>query len=246
MRSAFCLILFTPFLGVFGQNSSNDGRIEQGARIFTANCSVPYCHGPNGTAGRAPKLLGHSFEVRALAEIVSNGIASKGMPRFEGQLSPRDLEAVVAYVMTLRGSSAETPAAASASTSVRELPGKALFFDATRLGGCGRCHELENRGSRIAESIKSVPSDLRTVSSVHTVTISPKGEASFPGLVLEQSQRAVRVYDLSSTLPVLRTFEPGGVEVTKGSHWSHQDAIAGYSDAELNAIVDYLQSTIRR
>jgi cytochrome c553 len=222
-----------------------DARVAQGERVFAANCSVPYCHGAKGTAGRAPKLVGHTFAPRDLANIVSNGIANKGMPSFRGQLSSDDLDAVIAYLMTLRDSSS-----AASATPVRtvgpDAPGKALFFDAVRLGGCGRCHELENRGSPVVESIKNTPADLRTVNAAHTVTVSAKGENAFPGLVLEQSEKRVRVYDLSSPLPVLRIFERGGAEVAKGSSWNHRDAVSAYSDDELRIIAEYLQTTIRK
>src|SRR5262249_25010203 len=85
----------------FGQ----DARVARGEKVFAANCSVPYCHGANSSAGRAPRLVGHTFTSRELTNIVSNGVANKGMPPFGAQLSSDDLDAVVAYVTTLRGSS---------------------------------------------------------------------------------------------------------------------------------------------
>jgi mono/diheme cytochrome c family protein len=239
MKAALCAILFAAL--ALGQ----DAAAARGERVFAANCSVPYCHGANGTAGRAPKLAGHSFTTRELANTVSDGIAPKGMPAFGKQLSREDLDAVVTYLMTLRANTAAV-ATATATPRASEMPGKALFFDAVRMGGCGRCHELDRRGSPVAQSIKNVPVDLRTVAATLTVTVSPKGERSFPGIVLERSEKRVRVYDLSSPLPVLRTFARGDVEVTSGSNWSHKDAAAGYSDAELRTIAEFLQSTIRK
>jgi mono/diheme cytochrome c family protein len=241
MRGALCLVMIAaPVL-------AQDARVARGEKVFATNCSVPYCHGPNGTAGRAPKLVGHSFTARELTSIVSNGIANKGMPQFGVQLSPDDLDTVIAYLMTLRGSSLENGARAAPVRSVSaEAPGKALFFDAVRLGGCGRCHGMEKRGSLLAEAIGSVPADLRTVSATHMITVAPQSEISFPGIVLDQSDKRVRVYDLSSELPVLRTFAQGSVEVTAGSTWSHRDAIGKYSDAELRVIAEYLRSTMAK
>jgi mono/diheme cytochrome c family protein len=166
------------------------------------------------------------------------------MPAFRDQLSAADLDAVVDYVMSLRGSSpaAETAPAAEA----RRMPGKAVFFDAVRMGGCSRCHELEKHGSRVAPAIKTVPADLRSVDASHTVTVVAPGETPFPGFVLEQSEKRVRVYDLSSPLPVLRTFAAGAVKVTPGSTWNHRDAVAEYSDAELREIARYLQSAVAK
>jgi mono/diheme cytochrome c family protein len=238
MRRAISILLFAS--GLFAQ----DARVARGDKVFATSCSVPYCHGPNGTAGRAPKLAGHSFTPRDLTNTISNGVANKGMPAFRGQLSADDLDAVIGYVMSLRGSS---PAAANAAPPIgTPSPGKALFFDAVRMGSCSRCHELDKRGSRVAPEIKNIPADLRAIDASHTVTVVPAGEAPFPGLIWEQSEKRVRVYDLSSPLPVLRTFAGGAVKVTPGSTWQHRDALAGYSDAELREIARYLQSAIAR
>ena len=233
MKRMICVVLFVP--AVFAQ----DARVARGEKVFAANCSVPYCHGPNGTAGRAPKLVGHGFTARDLTNTVTNGIANKGMPAFRDQLSAVDLDAVIGYLMTLRGSS---PAAAEPAVAPAQSPGKALFFDAVRMGGCSRCHELERRGSRVAPEIKNVPADLRAVDASRTVTVVVPGEAPFPGFVREQSDKRVLVFDLSSLLPVMRTFAAGAVSITPGSTWKHRDSATGYSDAELREIARYLQS----
>jgi cytochrome c553 len=241
-------ILVSMFVLMSVPMLAQDARIVRGEKVFVTNCSVPYCHGPNGTAGRAPKLVGHSFNVRDLTNTISNGIANKGMPAFAKQLSTDDLDALVGYVMTLRGTSPAAnatpvrPVATEAPGKVL-FPAKALFFDAVRMGGCSRCHELDRRGSPVA-SIKTVPVDLGTIDATHTVMVSAPGEPPFPAFVSEQSEKRVLVYDLSSRLPVLRTFTPGAVKVTAGSSWKHQDAIRDYSDTELRDIARYLQSVI--
>jgi mono/diheme cytochrome c family protein len=242
------LIFVSMFVVMSVPILAQDARVARGEKVFSTSCSVPYCHGPNGTAGRAPKLAGHSFTIQTLTNTVSNGIANKGMPAFAKQLSTDDLDAVIGYVMTLRGNS---PAAAmSPAAPVRpvaaEAPGKSLFFDAVRMGGCSRCHELEKRGLRVAPDIKTVPADLRAIDAAHTVTVLAPGETPFPAFVSEQSEKRVLVYDLSSRLPVLRTFAGGAVKVTPGSTWKHQDAVRDYSDAELRDIARYLQSVVAK
>ena len=223
----------------FAQNPAGVGE-----KVFAANCSVPYCHGANGTQGRAPRLAGHSFNARQLTNTVSNGIANTGMPPFKTQLSSDEINAVVAYLMTLRESS---PSGVRGETRVRrvaEPPGKALFFDAVRMGGCGRCHELEKRGSAVAANITNIPADLHSIGASHVVTASPKGEPPFPGIVGDESGKRIRIYDLSSPLPVLRSFSRSDVEIAAGGQWTHRDALAGYSDAELKEIASYLRSVI--
>ncbi len=217
--------------------------VARGEKVFQTSCSVPYCHGPNGTAGRAPKLVGHSFSVGDLRNIVSSGIPNKGMPTFAAQLPPDDLNAVVAYVMTLRGSAPATPSAAR-STPASALPGKELFFDAVRMGGCGRCHELERRGSRVATDLKTAPAhaDLRAIETRRVMTAQPAGESPFPAWVVEQSSKRVRVFDLSSRLPVLRTFAPEAVKLTAVSTWDHRSAVSDYTTPSSRKLRSICQS----
>jgi len=231
-------LLFLMVLPVCAQ----DAAVVRGEKVFQSSCSVPYCHGPNGTQGRAPKLAGHGFTAAEIYNIVFNGIANKGMPAFGSQLPADDVRAVVGYLMTLKGSG---PAGgAGRATAADSQPGKALFFDAVRMGGCGRCHELDRRGSAVATDLKSatVPADLRALDTRHVMTAQPVGEGAFPALVVERSEKRVRVFDLSSPLPVLRTFAGDGVKLTDGSSWRHREAIGSYKDAELGEIGVYLRS----
>jgi mono/diheme cytochrome c family protein len=226
---------------------AQDALVIRGREIFRTHCSVPYCHGPNGVAGRAPKLAGHNLAARELFDIVSSGIDRTGMPAFQGQLKTDDIEAVVSYVMTLKGEGS-APGVSGANATARLVPpalqsGKALFFDATRLGGCGRCHELEQRGSPVGPDLKTAPrhANLRSIEATHTVTAQPAGEAAFPAFPAVGPGNPLRVFDLSSPLPVLRTFAPDRVSLKPGSTWNHRDAVRGYSDAELRSIAEYLQ-----
>ena len=59
-------------------------------------------------------------------------------------------------------------------------------------------------------------------------------------VVAEKAADRIRVYDLSSRLPVLRTFAPAEVVLTPGASWTHGAAASLYTDAELEAISRYL------
>src|SRR4029077_12722024 len=106
-----------------------------------------------------------------------------------------------------------------------------------------RCHELEKRGSPVASDLKTNGShvDLRSIEVRHVLTAQPVAESAFPALIAERSEKRVRVFDLSSPLPVLRTFAPDGIKLNDGSDWKHRDAVSGYSDAELLEIAKYLR-----
>ena len=60
----------------------------------------------------------------------------------------------------------------------------------------------------------------------------------FPAIPAEQTEELIRVYDLSSPLPVLRTFQPAQVRLAAGSAWSHDTVVRNYSDTDLEAVTE--------
>ena len=213
---------------------------------------MAYCHGAEGTAGRAPQLAGRAFVPGDLFDLILSGRPGTSMPGFSQQLKSEDIEAVTQYVLSLSGPAAVE--AASPKPSIRELPhstqkGRALFFDAVRMGGCGKCHELDDRGSPVGPELSALaPSqlhNLRAASRTRVVTATPVDEAPFPAIVVEQTPERIRVYDLNSLLPVLRTFQPAKVRITPGSAWSHATAVQNYSETDLEAIFGYLTWLVR-
>jgi mono/diheme cytochrome c family protein len=219
--------------------------VGRGASVFQMNCSVAYCHGPNGTAGRAPALAGKKYAPERLAEIIRAGFPDKGMPGFGKELSEARIQNLVAYVMSLSGPAAP----AGPMQPRRDLPapakaGRAVFFDATRLGSCGRCHAADAWGVTIGPDVtKSPPAEvaaLRAVAARSVRTAAPPGEAPFPAVVVKTSP-AMTLYDLSSALPVLRTFAAADVPLSAAA-WNHADVLRGYTDAELESILTFLRA----
>lgn len=207
--------------------------VEAGAKVYQTYCAVAYCHGPAGTAGRAPQLAGKDFQARFVFGVVLNGMPGTGMPGFAKQLKTDEIEAVMQYVMSLRG---EAPvAAAGAGVAKRVVPpeaarGRALFFDAARLGNCGSCHEADGWGVPVAERKKEGK----------VVTVRGEG-GDFPALAAEETAGWVVVWDLGAKLPVRRRFRAGTVEVEKGSAWRHEEATGIYTDAEREQIGRFLR-----
>ena len=64
-----------------------------------------------------------------------------------------------------------------------------------------------------------------------------------PALILSKKNSAVMLYDLTTSPPVLRTEDPANVQTRDGSNWRHASVIGSYSDAELSAIIAYLQAS---
>jgi mono/diheme cytochrome c family protein len=227
--------------------SAQSPQVKRGAEVYRTTCGNGYCHGAEGAAGRAPKLAGRSFSAAYVFQVVLDGKPGTGMPGFSQQLKSEDIEAVTQYILSL---SAPAGAGASSSKTPVQAPppaaqkGKALFFDAVRMGGCGKCHELEDRGSPVGPDLKALTpaqiASMRVASHTRAITASPVNEDPFPAVAAEQTPEHVQVFDLSSPLPVLRTFQSGQVRIAQGSSWSHSTAAQNYSDADLAAISSYL------
>src|SRR5262245_55078952 len=77
--------------------------VERGAQLYRTNCAAPYCHGPEGSAGRAPKLIGHTHSINSMFKVITWGIPGTGMPEFTTRLKSEEIADIVAYVMTMRG-----------------------------------------------------------------------------------------------------------------------------------------------
>jgi mono/diheme cytochrome c family protein len=120
-----------------GAACAQTAQVERGARLFRTHCATPYCHGPDGTAGRAPKLTGHSHTVNSMFKVISWGIPGTGMPEFTTRLSTEEIRDLAAWAMTLRAApSTPGPARPPRELTPEAKEGRALFFDAGRPGAC--------------------------------------------------------------------------------------------------------------
>jgi mono/diheme cytochrome c family protein len=73
--------------------------IASGRSLFLMNCA--HCHADDATGDEGPDLHGLRKTDARLRLIVSNGIKGE-MPRFREKLVPSDLDALVAYLNSLR------------------------------------------------------------------------------------------------------------------------------------------------
>jgi mono/diheme cytochrome c family protein len=247
----------TRVLWVFALVSAacaQEAAVERGSQLFRVHCATPYCHGPAGTVGRAPKLIGHNASLNSMFKIISWGIPGTGMPEFTSRLKTEELADLVAYVMTLRGapgapSGPPAPRAPSRVPTPDAREGRALFFDAGRTGACGACHELDGWGVPVGPDLTASPPErydsLRRVPRNRVGTARPTGGLPFPALLVEQSESRVRVYDLTAALPVLRTFAPHRLtwdpKGDPNTAWRHEEATRIYTDRELETISRYLR-----
>lgn len=85
---------------------ADSSSVTQGQGVFTAKCAA--CHADKGQGLIGPNLTDGSWihgkgTLMDIYGVVAEGVASKGMPAWERQLSPSELRQVVAFVGTLRG-----------------------------------------------------------------------------------------------------------------------------------------------
>jgi len=239
------LILFAMI--AFTVNAQDDAEAARGAAIYTRSCATGYCHGPSGSAGNnAPRLAGRNLPLAQIVKATTDGVPGTPMPGWKTAMPEADLKAVIAYVARL-SASAPVPVLPARPPRTTRPPdvqrGRDLFFDATRgAQRCGSCHQADGWGTPIGPDPKGFAGDVRAVVSKNASTARMKNGESFPVLLVAKTSEMVRVYDLSSLLPVLRSMLPSEVEIVNGSTWTHAAAIANYTDDELRAILPFLKT----
>lgn len=84
-----------------------------GKQTFGQNCAA--CHRADAGGQIGPNLTDdywlHGAAIQQIQATVTNGVLEKGMPPWGKVLKPAQLEAVVAYVFTLRGTNPASPKA---------------------------------------------------------------------------------------------------------------------------------------
>jgi len=230
----------------FGPQTTEEA-VRHGAEVFAATCTG-YCHGMNGEAGGAPRLVGRGFDVEYINRVVTYGITGTQMPAWGAKLPVGDLASVIAYVENLNG------LIALAKRSPMELNeeakhGESIFFDQEgELNRCSDCHQIGGKGVPVAPPIRQMPGDvagLRNLKTPHVFTATVRGE-TFPAIVLAQTREKTKLYNLATMPPVLRIEIPSAVKLTDGSSWQHFTSWrSSYSDDDLSAVLEYLRATVR-
>lgn len=81
------------------------GSIQSGKDIFTSKCSV--CHGRQGEGLVGPNLTDdywiHGGGIKNVFRIIKAGVPAKGMITWGNQLSPRQMQEVASFVLSIHG-----------------------------------------------------------------------------------------------------------------------------------------------
>jgi cytochrome c oxidase cbb3-type subunit 3 len=85
--------------------SKDRGTVARGRQVFTTTCAA--CHRADGGGVVGPNLTDdfwlHGGAPDKVYKTITSGVADKGMPAWGPQLGPERVQAVTAYVLTIRG-----------------------------------------------------------------------------------------------------------------------------------------------
>jgi putative heme-binding domain-containing protein len=244
MKRLLC-VQFMAVGALFAQHSFTTIDVEDGGRLYRANCSI--CHGAQGDG--IPGIdLGHGKFRRAktdddIAGIIRTGIAGTAMP--PNNFSDFQALTIVAYLRSLAAATATTT---SGGDPVR---GKAIYEGK---GGCASCHRIRGVGARTGPDLSDI-GNLRLAGELERSLIDPDGEvlaqnrhfravtkegATITGTLLNEDKYSVQVLDSKDRLVSLQrtNLRESGV-IEKSLMPSYKDKL---SQKELSDLVSYLVS----
>jgi putative heme-binding domain-containing protein len=262
---------------------SNPLVVAAGEKTFAASCSVGYCHGKAGRAGRGPRLRGKIWEKQYLYDVISKGVPSSSMPAWKDRLAEKEIWEVVAYIMTLSkltSDSADPPDVTAVATPAqapesREKPspplpaqpsasligdperGKSLFFDSSNDLNCGSCHKVRGVGNDVGPDLTRVQQrqarDLLRDIVLPSYAIAPGRELleittqsgeRIEALKVEENDSQIKVYDVGSLPPVLRTLFKAQIQKREFQKYSGMPEKYGemYTLKQLLDLIAFLKS----
>jgi cytochrome c oxidase cbb3-type subunit 3 len=88
----------------FVMMSDTPDKVAEGREIFVKHCVA--CHLDDGRGSVGPNMTDgfwiHGCEPMQMLAIINTGVAAKGMPSWQNQLGPTRVNAVLAYLLTIR------------------------------------------------------------------------------------------------------------------------------------------------
>ena len=245
MKRLLCLLV-TAAGALFAQHSFTQMDIQDGGRLFRANCAV--CHGAEGN--QVPGIdLAHGIFRRVktdedIVAIMRNGIPGTAMPptNFNDSVAMT----VVAYIRTM--------AAASATTTSNGDParGKAIYDGK---GNCASCHRIRGVGARSGPDLSDIgifrlPGELERSITDPDAEILPqnrqfrgvtKDGAAITGTLLNEDKYSIQILDSHDRLVSVKRagLREFSFNADKSPMPSYKDKL---THQELSDLVSYLFS----
>ncbi len=236
---------------LFGQHSYSSADIEDGGRLYRANCQS--CHGADGNALPKADLSKGTFRrtsTPAGTEDELIKIMEKGLPgtAMKANDSFNDFQAatIVAYLRSFAANPSRTSGLVGDPTH-----GKELFENK---GGCVSCHRVGSSGSRLGPNLTEIGANRRNVELEHSlvdpnpdfspqnrmIRVVTKDGSSVTGRLLNIDTFTIEMLDPNDTLRAFtRTDLRESVILSKSTMPSYKDKL---TSQELADVVSYLAS----
>jgi putative heme-binding domain-containing protein len=256
---AVCAVLIAGFPAKAAPSAAE---LEQAGNLFAISCSSSFCHGAGGVGARGPALRDRDFTPDYVRTTMLNGRTGTAMPAFKGALSSAEVDMIVAYVMSLSPNADTGAAAAPAVPDLTEIgpldpaaqAGADIFFDLARPNGCSLCHSYAQRGGPIGQDLTTI-AKLPARELYDRILKPPAQEPGYPTVVVTtrdgrritgikqfQDSAVVRLYDLSSAPPVLRSFYTAdGASVAAGPA-SYTHDLHAMTEEQVANLLTFLKS----
>lgn len=260
---AIIILLGMQLLALGAENkSASPESIAAGKKLFASSCSVGYCHGAEGRAGRGPRLRDREWDRNYLFKVIDEGIPNSSMPAWHAKFSSDQINSIVAYILSIAREApaagsperapandrpVDAPAAAVTSLTGNIAAGKTLFYDATNDRNCGVCHES---GPDLAEFSHATPRELLQrillpVNSKKTVEIVTNDGEKLHGIIVEENPARLRLLDLTEAgLPVTRTLQASQIAQRRAidAKFVHDNFAATYTMRQLLDLIAFIKS----
>ncbi|HEX4135077.1 MAG TPA: c-type cytochrome [Bryobacteraceae bacterium] len=230
---------------LFAQHSFTQIDVEDGGRLYRANCSV--CHGAQGDG--IPGIdLGHGKFRRAkddddIAAIIRTGIPGTAMP--PNNFSDFQSLTIVAYLHSI------APGSVTTTSGGDPTRGKAIYDGK---GGCAQCHRIRGVGARTGPDLSDI-GNLRLAGELERSIVDPDAEilpqnrhfravtkegATVEGTLLNEDKYSVQLLNSTGRLVSLKRANlRESAFVEKSPMPSYKDKL---SRPELSDLVSYLVS----
>lgn len=230
---------------LFAQHSYTPIDVEDGGRLYRANCAI--CHGAEGNEVSGIDL-GHGKFRRAkddddIAAIIRSGIPGTAMP--PNNFSDFQALTIVAYLRSIAAATSGTVAGGDPAR------GKAIYEGK---GGCAGCHRIRGAGSRNGPDLSDI-GNRRLAGEIERALVTPdadvpeqnrhfrgvtKDGATINGTLLNEDKYSVQILDSKDRLvSVPRSSLREGAIIDKALMPSFKDKL---SAKELGDLVSYLVS----
>lgn len=239
-------------------------QVAAGKQLFESTCSASTCHGSGGVGAGGPKLVDRNFALDFVRTTVSEGRVGTPMAAFKDLFDGDQMASVLAYVLSIstggRWATAVPVTQSDKPTAGVPWPqsvaigndqgspaaGYALFYDATRATACRTCHSYRDNGGPVGRDLnllKTAAPEIfarlsKPVDSEAVTLTTAKGKVT--GLIKSETGEVVKLVDVSSLPPVVRSVPKNAVTATEDAAAPFDHGGLSYTPQELRDAAAFL------